>query len=182
MRIPMVKSAAAALLVGALALAACNASGGAGSATASASASVAASATADARVVIKVASTPAGQALVGPDGKTLYFFTKDTTAGKSSCNADCASNWPPLELGGSAKAGDGVTASMLGTITRDDGSMQVTYNGHPLYNYAGDAAPGQSNGQGVLGIWFIATADGVMPTPAGEPSASSSASASAPNY
>jgi predicted lipoprotein with Yx(FWY)xxD motif len=171
--------------VAALALAACNASGGAGSSSANGTQSTAASASAGTGgMTLSVATVPAGQALVGPDGKTLYFFTKDTSPDKSSCSADCAANWPPLTVEGGAAptGGNGVNASMIGTITRDDGKTQVTYNHHPLYYYAGDSAAGQSNGQGVLGIWFIATADGVMPAPSGAASASASASSSGRSY
>jgi len=167
------RAGAIAALAGALLLAACNANAGGGSsASAAASPSTAASAAA-AGLQITVASTPAGMALAGPDGKTLYMYAKDT-AGTSTCTGDCATNWPPLVLTGSqtATAGSGVQASLLGSITRPDGTKQVTYANHPLYNYAADTAAGQSNGQGVLGLWSIATPSGAMSSGSAAPSSS----------
>ena len=93
-----------------------------------------------------------GKFLTGEDGKTLYTFKKDTTPGKSACTGDCATNWPPFTVSGSdtVKPGDGVTGT-LATISRPDGTMQVTYNGAPLYYFAADKAAGDTNGQGVGG-------------------------------
>ena len=79
---------------------------------------------------------------------TVYTFTKDVKdSGKSNCNGDCAVTWPPLAApaSGTPTAGAGVTGK-LGTITRDDGSVQVTYNGLPLYFFKNDHAPGDANG------------------------------------
>ena len=171
-----------AALAGALLLAACTANTGGGSVASSAastaeSAAASPSESASAAVVLKVATTSAGQALTGADGMTLYFFAKDST-GKSACGAGCTTNWPPLTV--QATAGDGVQASLLGSITRDDGSTQVTYAGHPLYYFAADKAAGDANGQGVLGIWFIADPAGTLPSASG--AASASPAASAPNY
>ena len=106
---------------------------------------------------VKVATAGALTFLTGEDGKTLYIFKKDTTPGKSACNGDCATNWPPfvLDAGDSFKAGDGVTGT-LATIKRDDGTDQVTYNGAPLYYFAADTAAGQTNGQNVGTVWFVA--------------------------
>jgi predicted lipoprotein with Yx(FWY)xxD motif len=106
---------------------------------------------------ITVADTAAGSALTGKDGMTLYTFDNDTTPGTSACTGDCATNWPPFTVdeGEQATAGDGVTGQ-IGTITRDDGSTQVTYNDKPLYYFSGDSAAGESNGDGVGGIWHIA--------------------------
>jgi predicted lipoprotein with Yx(FWY)xxD motif len=91
---------------------------------------------------------------------TLYIFTNDTE-GVSNCSGDCATNWPPLVVTDDDEiaAGDGVTGE-LDTIERDDGSLQVTYDGAPLYYFAGDSAAGDSNGEGVGGVWFIASPDG----------------------
>jgi predicted lipoprotein with Yx(FWY)xxD motif len=130
------------------------------SAAVSESASASESAAAMTEVEITVAETAAGTTLVGPDGLTLYIFTNDTE-GVSNCSGDCAGNWPPLVVADDEElvAGDGVTGE-LDTIERDDGSMQVTYDGLPLYYFAGDAAAGDSNGEGVGGVWFIASPDG----------------------
>jgi predicted lipoprotein with Yx(FWY)xxD motif len=168
----------------ALVLAACNAGTGAGSATASASVSASASASASASggggslYQISVGQTSLGSVLTGPDGKTLYLFTKDS-AGKSACTGDCATNWPPLTVpsGQSATAGDGVTGT-LGTITRDDGSTQVTIADHPLYYYAPDKAPGDTNGQGKNDVWFAVTPAGEAVSAAGATPSASAAGAS----
>ena len=106
---------------------------------------------------IAAASGAVGKYLTGEDGKTLYVFSKDTTPGKSACNGDCAGNWPPftLDAGETAVAGTGVSGK-IDTITRDDGTKQVTYNGAPVYYFAGDSAAGQTNGQGVAGLWKVA--------------------------
>jgi predicted lipoprotein with Yx(FWY)xxD motif len=101
-----------------------------------------------------------GKYLVGEDGKSLYLFTPDTTSA-SNCNGDCAASWPPftLEGGETVKGGDGVTGTFT-TITRQDGSMQVTYAGHPLYYFGGDQAAGDTNGQGLNSKWYLVGADG----------------------
>jgi predicted lipoprotein with Yx(FWY)xxD motif len=101
-----------------------------------------------------------GKFLSGEDGKTLYLFTPDTTSA-SSCNGDCAASWPPftLEEGETVKGGDGVTGTFA-TITRQDGSTQVTYAGHPLYYYGADKAAGDVNGQGLFDKWYVVGADG----------------------
>ena len=97
-----------------------------------------------------------GTYLTGEDGKTLYMLTKDGV-GKSVCTGDCATNWPAFVLEGteSVAAGTGVTG-VIGVVTGADGtSMQVTYDGQPLYYFAGDKAAGDANGQGKGGVWFV---------------------------
>jgi predicted lipoprotein with Yx(FWY)xxD motif len=95
---------------------------------------------------VNVRGTSLGKVLVDSRGRTLYLFEKDTGS-KSTCSGACASAWPPLRTSGTPKAGSGVTASLLGTTTRSDGNDEVTYNGHPLYYYAGDQKAGDTNGQ-----------------------------------
>jgi predicted lipoprotein with Yx(FWY)xxD motif len=110
--------------------------------------------------------------LTSAKGFTLYWFVPDT-ATKSNCNGGCASVWPPVK--GPATAGSGVTGT-LATIKRSDGSTQATYNGHPLYTYVGDSAPGQAKGNNLNasgGVWHEVTASG-----AATPEASSSSSSS----
>jgi predicted lipoprotein with Yx(FWY)xxD motif len=103
---------------------------------------------------IKIASKNGlGAFLVDEKGMTLYLFTKDTP-GVSNCKDACLTAWPPLLTSGDPRADDGVTGK-LGTITRDDGSLQVTYNDLPLYYYISDVAPGDTVGQGVGGVWFV---------------------------
>ena len=96
---------------------------------------------------VSVANTGLGKILVDGKGQTLYLFEADK--GKSStCKGSCASAWPPLTTSGTPTAGAGVIGAKLGTIRRSDGTSEVTYNGHPLYEYVGDQAPGQTTGQG----------------------------------
>lgn len=112
------------------------------------------------------ASTPAdlqlsesdlGEILVDAAGRTLYLFTPDAQ-GDSTCYDDCEANWPVIrEL---AEVGDGLDASLLGTVERTDGSSQATYNGWPLYLFINDAAPGDANGQGINDVWWAIDADG----------------------
>lgn len=109
---------------------------------------------------IKVAnSATLGHMLVDGDGKTLYMYMADEL-NKSNCNGQCAVNWPPVTSTGAALAGDGVTAKILTAITRDDGTTQVAYNGHPLYYWSGDVNAGDATGQNVKGIWFVVSPDG----------------------
>jgi predicted lipoprotein with Yx(FWY)xxD motif len=96
---------------------------------------------------ISVASNSLGQILVGANGKTLYLFEADTST-QSTCSGACAQAWPPLTTAGSPKAAGGVSASLLGTTTRSDGTAQVTYNGHPLYYFVSDTKAGDTTGEG----------------------------------
>jgi predicted lipoprotein with Yx(FWY)xxD motif len=107
-----------------------------------------------------------GKYLVDATGQTLYMLEKDSK-GASSCYDACSTQWPPLlSPKGTPKALDpALEAGAIVNIQRTDGTVQVTYNGHPLYHYSKDVAPGQINGQGVedqFGEWY-------MLTPAGEP-------------
>jgi len=102
------------------------------------------------------------QVLTDAQGMTLYWFVIDTSS-KSNCSGSCATYWPPAK--GPLTAGSGVTGT-LGTITRSDGSTQATYDGHPLYTYAGDSSPGQNKGNGVNasgGLWYEMTVSGSTP-------------------
>ena len=97
--------------------------------------------------------------LTNADGLTLYWFAPDTT-GKSVCYGSCAAYWPPVT--GTPSAGPGVTGT-LGTIIRTDGKIQATYDGHPLYTYIGDSAPGQASGNNLNlngGLWHIVIVTG----------------------
>ena len=89
-----------------------------------------------------------GKILVDSQGRTVYLFEKDTGP-KSMCSGACAQEWSPVTTGGKPSAGDGVTASMVGTTKRSDGTTQVTYNDHPLYRFVGDNNPGDTSGQNV---------------------------------
>jgi len=134
-------------------------------------------AAAAAPTVSVVQNTKLGAMLVGPNGMTLYRFTKDS-AGVSNCSGGCATVWPALTVTGTPTAGTGVTGT-LATIKRIDGSLQVTYNGWPLYYYAADQKAGDTNGQGVVNAWYV-VAPAVAAATAATP-ASSSAPASPSN-
>ena len=141
------------LAAGALLLAACTPRTGAGSAPPS-----------SAGIEVTVAHTSAGDALAGPNGMTLYTFANDTN-GTSTCTGGCADAWPPLLGDGSrVVAGDGVSGP-FGTTTREDGNLQITHNGQPLYYYASDAAAGDAKGEGVGDAWFIAQIGEASATP-----------------
>jgi predicted lipoprotein with Yx(FWY)xxD motif len=107
-------------------------------------------------------STSLGKILVDSRGRSLYLFEKDTGP-KSTCFSACASAWPPFRTNGKPTAGTGVKASLLGTTTRSDGNPEVTYNGHPLYYYAGDQKAGDTNGQDLNQFgasWYVVSAAG----------------------
>jgi predicted lipoprotein with Yx(FWY)xxD motif len=114
-------------------------------------------------VVVKLASSRFGPVLADAGGRTLYAFTKDVPgSGSSSCNGGCSATWPALTARGTPLAGGGVQAAKLGTIRRQDGGTQVTYNDWPLYRYGADTRPGQANGQGVGGVWFVVSSQGKL--------------------
>ncbi len=110
---------------------------------------------------VAVASTSLGDVLVDGKGRTLYAFTKDK-GDQSVCSGKCAAAWPALTVTGAATPGSGVQASLLSTAKQANGTTQVTYGGKPLYYFAGDAAPGDTKGQGLNGVWFVVRADGSL--------------------
>ena len=159
--------AAAGLAALALAVSACGSSSSSSSATstpAAGASSPAASVPASSASANTVLSTTINgtQVLTNSKGLTLYWFVPDTST-KSNCTGSCATYWPPVT--GPVTAGSGVTGT-LGTITRSDGSTQATYDGHPLYTYVGDTAPGQAKGNGLNlsgGVWHEMTVSGATP-------------------
>src|SRR5215203_4280121 len=92
---------------------------------------------------VALASSKLGKILVDGKGQTLYLFQADRGTA-STCNGACAGAWPPLTTAGQPIAWPGVSASKLGTTKRSDGTAEVTFNGHPLYTFSGDSAPGQT--------------------------------------
>jgi predicted lipoprotein with Yx(FWY)xxD motif len=161
--------APAGLAAVALVVAACGSSassGGSGASPAPAS-SAAASGT-----VLKTAKIMGTKVLTNAKGFTLYWFVPDT-ATASKCNGGCAQVWPPVP--GPATLSAGIKGK-VGTISRSDGTTQATYDGHPLYTYTGDSAPGDNKGDGINasgGVWHEVTASGTV-APAGGSSSSSS--------
>jgi len=118
-------------------------------------------------VTVGTRTSALGKVLVSADGRTLYHASTEKK-GAVGCTGACAVKWPPLLISGSAKpvAGSGVKASMLGTIKRPNGRIQVTYDGLALYLYSGDKKAGELNGQGVGGTWHAIAPTGVPVTKA----------------
>ena len=94
-----------------------------------------------------------GKYLTDTEGKTLYWFKKDSP-GKSACTGPCVDKWP-LYFREKVKEPQGVSEKDFGTITREDGKKQTTFRGYPLYYWAGDAKKGDTNGQGFNEVWFV---------------------------
>ena len=125
---------------------------------------------ADASVAVHVARTKLGPILVDGRGHTLYLFLKDRE-GRSSCYETCAEIWPPALASRTPLAGQGVAQAKLSTTRRNDHARQIVYNGHPLYAMDADARPGEMEGEGFLGTWFVVSpaghkvADRAAPSP-----------------
>ena len=161
--------AVAGMAVVTLAVAGCGSSGGDSGAAASGgngygsgTAPAGSTSTASGAASVAVANSDLGKILVDGKGRTLYLFEADKGS-SSRCDGDCATAWPPLTTKGAPAAKSGVSAAKLGTTERSDGTTEVTYNGHPLYLFAGDAAPGQASGQGsdAFGAeWYVLSAAG----------------------
>jgi predicted lipoprotein with Yx(FWY)xxD motif len=148
-------------------LAAACASGSTSSAAAPASsaaggASASAGSTGSGAMVITTAASSAGTVLTDGSGRAVYLWVKDT-GDASTCSGACAGAWPPVTSTGTPTASGGASASDLGTITRSDGTKQVTYDGHPLYYFSGDSGPGTASGQGSDGFgakWWLVSPSG----------------------
>jgi predicted lipoprotein with Yx(FWY)xxD motif len=124
---------------------------------------------------VHVRNTGLGEILVNAQGRTLYLFKADS-GGASACEGACAAAWPPLLVHGNRSVASGTNASLVSTIRRPTGALQLTYNGHPLYLYVADHKPGDVNGQGVTAFgapWYVLS-------PAGNQVSSTSAAASGP--
>ncbi len=130
-------------------------------AAANAPATSAPEATPSGPAMVSVANGSLGSYLVDAKGMTLYILSKDSP-GTSTCTGACAALWPPLLTAGAPQAGSGVDASKLGTLTRADGTTQVTYNGWPLYDFSKDTKPGDTTGQNFKNVWYVIS-------PAGDP-------------
>jgi predicted lipoprotein with Yx(FWY)xxD motif len=124
---------------------------------------------------VLVSETPElGEFLTDAEGMTLYLFTNDEP-GVSNCSGDCLANWPAFSAEEPLTLPEGVPGE-LGTITRDDGTTQVTYNDWPLYYWVGDQAPGDTTGQGVGDVWFVVPPGDETVPPSASPEASPAAS------
>ena len=113
---------------------------------------------------VAVRGSSLGTILTDASGRSLYLFQKDSGS-TSACDSSCASVWPPLTTTGAVVAGNGASTNLVGTITRADGSKQVSYNGHPVYYYVGDQKPGDTNGQNLDqfgGGWYVLSAAGTQ--------------------
>jgi predicted lipoprotein with Yx(FWY)xxD motif len=131
-------------------------------------------------VSIGTAKGSDGTYLTGASGRALYLWVADSN-GKSSCSAACAKVWPPLISHATPSASGGVTAAELGTITRSDGTKQVTYKGHPLYYFIVDSGPGKIKGQGSNSFgakWWLVAPSGAAITAGTSSTAASSSSSS----
>ncbi len=110
-----------------------------------------------AAATVVISDSTLGKILTRADGSTLYMFTPDA-GGKSACTGGCAQAWPSLV--GPGTPGAGLDPGDFSTIKRDDASEQVTFYGHPLYTFAGDKKPGDTNGQGSGGKWYAVDVEG----------------------
>jgi len=113
-------------------------------------------------MTVKTQTGPLGSYLTDGSGRALYLFASDTRS-TSSCLGACATLWPPLTAKGPVSGQDGASSTDITTITRQDGTKQVTYAGHPLYYFAGDNGAGQTSGQGVNefgALWWLVAPSG----------------------
>jgi predicted lipoprotein with Yx(FWY)xxD motif len=169
-----------AALAGSALLAACG--GGTGYKAAAPAAS--ATKTTSTTTAVKVGHSQLGDILVNGAGRTLYGFTNDTN-GTSSCNGACAQSWPALTVKAGWTTGAGVKRATFHTVARAGGQLQLATGKWPLYTFAGDRAPGDVNGQGSLGKWFVVRPDGSLmmgTSSAGGSSSSSSAMSAGGGY
>jgi predicted lipoprotein with Yx(FWY)xxD motif len=144
---------------------------GCGGSTPTAGATPAPNSAATGTTIAVATNATIGQHLVDGKGMTVYLFVADTTTASTcytqldvqSNGQSCAQVWPPVLTTGAPRAGAGAQASMLGTTTRSDGKIQVTYAGHPLYYFLNDYAPGLTTGQGLNGfggLWWVLAPSG----------------------
>ncbi|HSP09354.1 MAG TPA: hypothetical protein VLU92_07135 [Candidatus Dormibacteraeota bacterium] len=140
--------------------------GAAPSPSPSPAASSAATPAASGTTIAVATNTSLGRILVDGKGMTVYLFAADTGP-TSTCYTSCATVWPPVLTDGAPQAGAGADKSLLGTTTRTDGKVEVTYAGHPLYYFIKDKAAGDTTGQGVNGFgayWWVMSASGAAST------------------
>jgi len=112
-------------------------------------------------VTVKTAATKLGTILVDAQGRTLYAFTNDS-AGMPTCDGACADAWPPVAAKANSTVGGGVDAALLSMVPRTDHTSQLKVGKWPVYLYAGDGAPGDVNGEGSGGTWFVLAPNGSL--------------------
>ncbi|WP_153505016.1 COG4315 family predicted lipoprotein [Cumulibacter manganitolerans] len=145
-------------------LAACGSSGsgyGSSSTTPAASGAGSGAGSGSSTPALHTTSISLGTILVDGSGRTIYYFAGDKGT-TSSCTGACATNWPPVPAPASTASAPGISAP-LGSTTRSDGAKQLTVDGHPVYTFVGDKAPGDANGQGKMlngGLWTVVSPDG----------------------
>ena len=128
--------------------------------TSSSSSSSSAPTAAAVKAALATAASSLGTIVVDTAGMTLYVFDKDVAdSGESACEGECLVKWPAVVAESDTPTVDGVTGT-VGVITRTDGTKQVTLNGLPLYYWAGDAAAGDTTGEGVGGVWWVVAPNG----------------------
>lgn len=186
-RVPVPIKLAAPLAVALLAAAACSSSGSSSSGGSTSPSAAAPASSGTSSTVITTKTSSGGSFLTNGAGRAVYLFMADSS-GKSACDGACASAWPPVIASGQPTATGGAQASDLSTITRSDGTKQVTYGGHPLYYFVGDTGPGTDKGQGIDGFgakWWLVAPSGSSITSAvtlGGSGASSSQSSGGGGY
>jgi predicted lipoprotein with Yx(FWY)xxD motif len=155
--------AAPAAALALIALAGCGSSNGTSTSPAAAK-SPAQAAAPQASGALRTADSSLGRIVVDGKGMTAYYYTPDKAgSGTSVCTGACLVAWPPITTTAATPQAAGVTGT-VGTITRPEGSKQLTVNGRPVYLFAQDTKPGDVKGQGVGGIWFVLRPDGTMVT------------------
>jgi predicted lipoprotein with Yx(FWY)xxD motif len=161
-------------------LAACGSSGSKTSSTATTTGSSATTTAAASGATINTGQTSLGTVLVNSEGRTLYHFAKDT-ATTSACTGQCATTWPPITVpsGQQPQAGSGVTGSLT-VINRPDGTQQAVFDGQPLYMYSGDTKAGDTNGEGIGGVWHVIKATGASTGAGATPAVTSPTTAAHP--
>jgi len=175
---------ATALLVAGCASGSSTSSSAPSTGTSAAGASTSGAASSGSATEITTATASGSTFLTDGSGRAVYLWMKDT-GDASQCSGACASAWPPVTTTGSVTAGGSAVASDLGTITRSDGSKQVTYDGHPLYYFAGDSGAGTAAGQGSDGFgakwWLVAPSGSDVTATVTSFTAGSSGGGSAPS-
>jgi predicted lipoprotein with Yx(FWY)xxD motif len=132
------------------------------------------------QAIIKSAQTPAGEILIDGSGMVLYTYKNDAKQA-SNCYDQCAVKWPPVYVDGEIRSSSSIKAD-IATSVRNDGRMQATYKGLPLYYYSGDQNPGDTNGDGLEGLWSLAVTGKVSSTNADEPSSTVPVATTAPDH